>query len=259
MTPIPTSSPTPLDSATLVAEKVGNLAKTPLGVMALALILIGSSFRYIPQVDVRNQLTIFALLIVTFVLIFGAFCWILVRHGDKLIPPPSRYVSRLLRRAAEDRNLPGRSYAPKVSPEILSRRIPEILWVDDNPNNNELEYRALAAMGLRITQVRSTEDALIHVERKPYALIISDMERDQKPLEGYALLQKLRSVNCQTPFVVYTSTSTAKDKQNVLAEGGQGHTNDPRELLQLVMCELVHGTSRPSRAAALEKAAKVPR
>jgi PleD family two-component response regulator len=60
-----------------------------------------------------------------------------------------------------------------------------ILWVDDHPDNNRYERRALEALGVRFVLSTSTDDALDQLRRQTFDLIISDMGRPPDPQAGY--------------------------------------------------------------------------
>ena len=86
-----------------------------------------------------------------------------------------------------------------------------ILWVDDNPDNNIWERRALESYGIRFLHARDTPQAQkLLLERGPLAAIISDMARDGDPKAGYTLLDRVRKAEIHTPYFIYTSGLAAK-------------------------------------------------
>jgi serine/threonine protein kinase/O-acetyl-ADP-ribose deacetylase (regulator of RNase III) len=137
----------------------------------------------------------------------------------------------------------------KVSPNrVLSHREFEanILWVDDQPKNNEREIRNFERVGLRVTRATSTATAMRHLYPKyvsgrgnahphPFRAVISDMAREEGPREGFALLDALRQRGDSTPFFIY-SRSTPPERQRESADrGGQGCTDDDAALFEMVM------------------------
>ena len=56
-------------------------------------------------------------------------------------------------------------------------RAATILCVDDHPDNNTFERRALVALGVRITLSRSTEDAQRLLRQNRYDAVITDLGR----------------------------------------------------------------------------------
>jgi CheY-like chemotaxis protein len=120
---------------------------------------------------------------------------------------------------------------------IAAKRLAEstVLWVDDRPDNNANERRALEALGLRFVLVKSTDGALEVLEHTGVDAIISDMGRPPDPQAGYTLLERLRKSGSQTPFVIYASSNLPEHRQEAQCRGAVGSTNDPRELFQLLL------------------------
>lgn len=114
-----------------------------------------------------------------------------------------------------------------------------VLWVDDRPDNNIYERRAFEAVGLRFSLALSTDEALDLLKRNKYAVIISDMGRREGAREGYVLLDAVRRQGDQTPFFIYTGLNLPEHKREATEHGGQGSTNNPQELFQIVMKAVV--------------------
>ncbi len=110
-----------------------------------------------------------------------------------------------------------------------------VLWVDDNPSNNVYERKSLEAFGIRIIVSTSTEDALEVGRQTKFDAIISDMGRPPDPRAGYTLLDKLRTLNIDTPLIIYAGSNAPEHKAEARRHGALGSTNDPQELFQLVM------------------------
>lgn len=117
----------------------------------------------------------------------------------------------------------------------------EILWVDDRPENNVYERKTLEQYGLEFTLALSTQQALSYLHNRKFSLIISDMERKEGPQEGYVLLNEVRKIDRTVPFIVYAGSRKAEHLQRVIDCGGQGYTNDPAELVDLVIRNLLRG------------------
>jgi CheY-like chemotaxis protein len=123
-----------------------------------------------------------------------------------------------------------------ITPEALRRAEgATVLWVDDNPDNNRFERKALEAVGLRFVLSTSTEDALKVIDEQNFDLIISDMGRPSDRNAGYTLLDALRSHGDQTPFIIYMGRSTPDLRAEAGNKGAQGLTDLPNELFQLVL------------------------
>lgn len=110
-----------------------------------------------------------------------------------------------------------------------------ILWVDDQPQNNVYERQALEALGIQFTISTSTQDALAKVRGEKYDVIISDMGRPPDQRAGYTLLEKLRGIGITTSFIIYSGSRMPEHVAEALRRGAAGATNDPQELLELVV------------------------
>ena len=117
--------------------------------------------------------------------------------------------------------------------EPLSERV--ILWVDDLPGNNVWERRALEAYGMRFLLAKSTTEAEGLLRTGDFAAIISDMGRPGDRRAGYTLLEHVRTAGKQTPYFIYTASRSASRVQEALRQGAQGLTNDPDELVAMVV------------------------
>ena len=110
--------------------------------------------------------------------------------------------------------------------ELVGEILPgsRILWVDDRPQNNLYEVRALVALGIGVDQVTTTEAALTMLRNEQYDLVISDVGRyviswpdaklgpDDKPgpkvkmepFEGFEFLKQAWKEKRQRPTIFYT-------------------------------------------------------
>jgi CheY-like chemotaxis protein len=68
--------------------------------------------------------------------------------------------------------------AERVSPAIKGSLV---LWVDNNPSNNQLEVDILSDMGIRFVRALSTNEAIERLDRDKYDLVISNVGRDEPP------------------------------------------------------------------------------
>jgi CheY-like chemotaxis protein len=124
-----------------------------------------------------------------------------------------------------------------------------ILWVDDHPENNVLERRAMEALGVRFTNVTSNEIAQDVLHNSRYDLVISDLSRDGDGCDNLASpadcdkCQALRLLDwmkgarqIELPSIIYyTSQDKAKVcRDPIRKKGAFGVTGEPGELLDLV-------------------------
>jgi CheY-like chemotaxis protein len=112
-----------------------------------------------------------------------------------------------------------------------------VLWVDDRPQNNVHERRALEALRANVVTVTSTDEAIetLAGQRQHFDLIISDMRRPPDDRAGYTLLDTLRRRGDRTPYVIYTSSRAPEHMREAISHGALGATNSPQELIQLVL------------------------
>jgi CheY-like chemotaxis protein len=113
-----------------------------------------------------------------------------------------------------------------------------VLWVDDRPDNNVHERRALEALGVNFVLSTSTDDALDKINRRSFDVIISDMGRPPDQQAGYTLLDRLRTSGNQTPFIIYAGSRAPEHWAEARRRGALGCTNRPAELFELVLLAL---------------------
>jgi CheY-like chemotaxis protein len=113
-----------------------------------------------------------------------------------------------------------------------------VLWVDDIPSNNFYERRTLEGAGIAVTLSTSTDDALGKLVRHHFDAIISDMGRPPDNLAGYTLLEEVRKLGKNVPFVLYTSSRDPKQVADAKQRGAFGQTNAPDELFTLIRAAL---------------------
>ncbi len=123
-----------------------------------------------------------------------------------------------------------------VGPNIaVCDRQREVLWVDDRPENNVYERYILKHAGVHVRIARTTQEAIDLLDSREFVAIISDMGRTEGPREGYKLLHWLRIAGRSTPFFVYTSGNMEKHRSEIIEHGGQGATELPGELCDMVL------------------------
>lgn len=243
------------------------LSRNPLGIIALFIVLVYAMAALVLGVA-ANGLGIFErVLLVLFLVLFPpGVLWV---FRDLVIKYPGRLYSpgdfkdeenfiRMTREAAVVINMtaaaavPSRSGTglPAVPPPDHARLVaaarnatsaasaaparPKILWVDDKPDNNLLERRAMEAAGFSIDTALSTDEAAKRVAAERFDVVISDMGRPEGADAGYTLLQELRASNVTVPYIIYSSSATPQQRTEAKRRGALDCTNDPNELLELV-------------------------
>jgi hypothetical protein len=76
----------------------------------------------------------------------------------------------------------------------------KLLWVNDRPENNVYERKAMESMDLEFTPVLSTDEALQMLGVRRFAAIISDIGRKEEPRDGFVLLEAVCAKDKTTPF-----------------------------------------------------------
>lgn len=100
---------------------------------------------------------------------------------------------------------------PRERSEATMRRIGagRVLWIDDQPGNNELEIEALRDRGVEVDLATSNAEALDSVATDParYDLVLSDIDRgDEGAKAGLELPPRLRAAGVEAPIAFYTGT-----------------------------------------------------
>lgn len=117
----------------------------------------------------------------------------------------------------------------------LTQRSPAILWVDDQPDNNVSERRALEqSLGANFTLSTSTEDAMQRLAHGSFNVVISNMGRPGDGLAGYTLLDRMRLKGHEQPVVIYSMGVEDQHKRAAIERGAWGETDRPNELIDLV-------------------------
>jgi len=241
------------------------LARNPLGIIALFIVLIygvtALVTAFASSLTASERLPLIWFLVIFPVLVLVVFSWLVSRHSSKLFSPSDfknedNYVRMQMTAVASLTAATAKSDTPTSENDIqkivdavrqaLPTRSQEpeewrnhVLWVDDRPDNNIYERRAFEAVGLRFTLVLSTNEALDLLRRNKYAAIISDMGRREGSREGYVLLDSIRSQGSQTPFLIYAGSNLPEHRRETADHGGQGTTNNPQELFQMVLKAIV--------------------
>jgi DNA-binding response OmpR family regulator len=124
--------------------------------------------------------------------------------------------------------------------------IGRVLWVDDNPQNNGEEKRFLERRKIAVYQVTTSEEALALLAMYEYRAVISDMNRNNEPLEGIELVREMRRRKDETPFVLYTFVPSTAQHRLLAEAGGQAATTTSKELYAAILP--LFAEDRPAKA-----------
>ena len=137
---------------------------------------------------------------------------------------------------------PERTAQVRTAYAAATKSAGQVLWVDDNAGWIAQERKTLEAAGVATTWVSNTTWALGLLVGNSFSVVITDMGRAEGGREGYVLLDAMRHRGDNTPLIVYSSSRNPDHVAEVLDHGGQGATNDPAELFELVMNSLSDDT-----------------
>lgn len=114
-------------------------------------------------------------------------------------------------------------------------RVPQVLWVDDQPGNNRHETRALEELGIEVELAATTIDALAHLTTgRSFDVLISDMDRPPDSRAGYTLLDALRRAGNSIPVVIYSGSDDPSHEAEAVRHGAVGSTSHPTRLVRLI-------------------------
>jgi CheY-like chemotaxis protein len=246
-------------------ETAKSLARNPLGIIALFIVLVYGLASLVTafagSFTPAERIPLIYFLITFPIMVLAVFAWLVSKHGGKLFAPSDfkdeeNYVKMQmnvvasLTAATAKRDTPTseaqlhkivdvvRAAGPVVA-STVDRWRNDILWVDDRPENNVYERQAFEAMGLRFTLALSTDEAFERLSQSKYAAIISDMGRREGPQEGYALLDRIRKEGDRTPLFFYAASNSPEHRRMTREHGGQGCTNNAQELFEMVTSAVV--------------------
>ncbi|HVT28301.1 MAG TPA: response regulator, partial [Lacipirellulaceae bacterium] len=114
----------------------------------------------------------------------------------------------------------------------------KVLIVDDSFTTRTLEKSILEAQGYDVSVAVDGVEALIQLQKKKFALVISDIEMPR--MDGFALLERMKSERplADTPVILVTSRDRQEDLQRGLELGANAYIVkrkfDHQELLSTV-------------------------
>jgi hypothetical protein len=109
-----------------------------------------------------------------------------------------------------------------------------ILWVDDRPEHNSWERELFHSLGAIVVAVESTQSALACLQGEAFHVAISDIHRHDDPAGGIVGAGEIRAVAPNMPMVFYVQEIASSQSP----DGAHGITNEPNELIHLVLDRL---------------------
>src|SRR5689334_5985879 len=129
----------------------------------------------------------------------------------------------------------------------MSRKIPQILTVDDDAVTCELLCEVFAREGFGAVFANSGEAALTAVAEERPDLLLSDI-RMKTPLDGLSLLEIVRREYPSVPVVLMTAFGSIETAVRAVKEGAFDYISKPfniDELVAIVRRALTKGPGKP--------------
>lgn len=251
------------------------LARNPLGIIALFIVLVYGLASLVvitgQSLTSAERAPLIYFLICFPVVVLAVFTWLVIFRSGQLFSPAdfrdddsyleiqrmsyvavaSLAVSKQKDRSSiEDINVDELAQSVRRAVNLVQEGAdnPSVLWVDDRPDNNIFERKAMESVGIKFTLAQSTREAIAILRHKSFGAIISDMGRREGPREGYVLLDSIRADGDKTPLFFYASSNAPEHKRETTEHGGQGCTNDGQELFEMVTSAVFGSRSRSRRS-----------
>ena len=162
--------------------------------------------------------------------------------ADELLPPELRWVTKRDAYALRSASLSADIKTVVDAIPFLAgtpRRAARVLWVDDQPANNERERKLLRQHGIVFDNVVSTDEALAQLGNEGYELVITDLGRrsssDQSSDAGFAFLEQSAVKQGGPPVIVYAGASAVTRRDELVRRGASEATDNPVRLIETVL------------------------
>ena len=148
---------------------------------------------------------------------------------------------------------------PAISkPEVSASNIPlSLLIVEDNKTNRILMHDTLTALGHTVTLAAGGNEAIEHVAREPFNLILMDLR--MPGMDGIEVTRRIRSLEkdagrARTPVIVVTADTDAHTREECLNAGIDAVVTKPAPLDRLIaiiaeytvgITEVIQGKTAP--------------
>jgi CheY-like chemotaxis protein len=121
-----------------------------------------------------------------------------------------------------------------------------ILFVEDNPDTQEIVSMFLEIEGYRVTSAHTAAEALRLAATQAFDLYLLDNRLPDE--SGIVLCKQLRASDPHRPIIFYSAMAYETDKQQALAAGAQGYLTKPCNLLELqqTIAEFLAGQCQPA-------------
>ncbi|MFM9104758.1 MAG: SUMF1/EgtB/PvdO family nonheme iron enzyme [Cyanobium sp.] len=130
---------------------------------------------------------------------------------------------------------------PSLAPPDRDRsaRQPQVLWIDDHPDNNRGERAALAAEGVTVLLASSPEEAIeLLAASASVDLLLSDLRQGDDPVAGLRLFPLLQARGIVIPVMFYVGVLNDERTRKALEAGALAVINRRDQLLEAVQTQL---------------------
>lgn len=110
---------------------------------------------------------------------------------------------------------------------------PKVLVIDDEPGVRDLIGEALSISGITAIQAADGLEALSHLRRERFDLLILDINMPK--LDGLALLEKLRNEGMSVPVLMLSARADKADINQGLRLGADDYLTKPFSIEELVL------------------------
>lgn len=111
----------------------------------------------------------------------------------------------------------------------------KILWVDDHPENQKYERKALGAIGISFVLARNTQEAISELASQRFNVVITDFKRADDARGGYTLLDEVKKLPNPPPLIIYTGSTSPELEAQARQRGAFAQTNLPQQLFSSVI------------------------
>jgi CheY-like chemotaxis protein len=133
---------------------------------------------------------------------------------------------------------------------VEPRRVARVLWVDDNPANNEIERARLRPEGIVFDNVVSTKEAVAQLAFESYDLVITDLGRqhssDRSVTAGSEFLKNPKVKDTGPPVIVYAGTWAVKQRDELVGLGASEVMANREQLITTVLQMLGRAPQQPA-------------
>ena len=157
----------------------------------------------------------------------------LEKEKQFIFSPKDVYENALVEEVDIRKPVP-RIAASKTQPcEIKREGKKHVLVVEDDVDTRILINRLLENCGYRTTLAEDGIDALLHMGKSEYDLILSDVNMPN--LDGFKLLEMKNQKGIETPVIFLTSRTSSEDEKKGFELGAMDYINKPinKEILLL--------------------------